>query len=233
MRLRLNPFWFLVRLVGLFLLTYLLWRPLAPVYTNVLFEASRVGVWLSEFSLDPEWSHGTTLLRTPRHPTGIFYKHEKFDSFPTPLPPQGIPAEWIMANLVLLIPLMLATPAPTWKARLLRLGLAIGIALVVQVVDVVIAIKAFYSSLFTMRWGPFWQQLYGLLDAFVQGFDTQLFPFVIWAGIHFRELVELRGDAESPEEPAPASQVGDEEPRAKPAKEKTRAERRRKERGRK
>ena len=56
MRLRLNPFWFLLRLVALFLLTYFLWRPIAPAYTTVLFQASRAGVWLSEFSFDPEWS---------------------------------------------------------------------------------------------------------------------------------------------------------------------------------
>ncbi len=196
MRLKINPWGFLLRLIALFLLTYMVWKPLAPYYTNVLFHASRAGVWLSEFSFDPVWSHGTTLLRHERHPTGIFYKHRNFDSFePTPLDPQGIPAEWIMANLVLLIPLMLATPAPTWLARFGRLALAMGIALVVQVADVVIAIKSFYSSAFAGQWSAFSQQLYGLLDAFVQGFDTQLFPFVIWAGIHFRELVALGNDA--------------------------------------
>ncbi len=222
MRLRINPFWFLLRLVGLFLLTYWLWRPVAPVYTEVLFQASRAGVWLSEFSFDPEWSHGTTLLQDPAHPTGIFFKHRQFDALPSPLPPQGIPAEWVMANLVLLIPLMLATPAPTWAARFGRLALALGIALVVQVADVVIAIKAVYSRVFTGHWGPYWQQTYGLLDSFVQGFDTQLFPFVIWAGIHFRELLDLRGDGEA-EIATPA--------KAPKAAQPSRAERRRKERG--
>ena len=200
MRLRINPFWFLLRLVALFLLTYFLWKPIAPHYTNVPFHAARAGVWLTEFSLDPAWSHGTTLLRSPAHPTGIFYKHRNFDALPTPLPPQGIPAEWVMANLVLLIPLMLATPAPSWIARFARLALALAIALVVQVTDIVITIKAFYASVFTGRWGAFAQQFYGLLDAFVQGFDAQLFPFVIWAGIHFRELLQLRGNVD----PAPA-----------------------------
>ncbi len=191
MRLEINPFWFLLKLVALFLLTYLLWKPVAPYYTELLFQASRVGVWLSEFSFDEQWSHGTTLLQTPRHPTGIFFKHENFDKFPTPLPPQGIPAEWVMANLVLLIPLMLATPETSWRKRFTRLALALGIALVVQVLDIVITIKAFYASVFTGHWGAFSQQLYGLLDSFVQGFDTQLFPFAIWAGIHFSDLMDL------------------------------------------
>lgn len=218
-----NPFWFLLRLVALFLLTYLLWKPIAPYYTELLFQASRVGVWLSEFSFDPEWSHGTTLLRSPRHPTGIFYEHPQFARLPTPMPPQGIPAEWVMANLVLLVPLMLATPAPTWRKRFTRLALALAIALVVQVADIIIAIKAFYSSVFTEHWGDFLRQVYGMLDAFVQGFDTQLFPFVIWAGIHFRQLLELApGRAPAPER---------QERRARSKSEPTRAERRRKERG--
>lgn len=222
---RVNPFWFLLRLVGLFLLTYFLWKPIAPYYTQVLFQASRAGVWLSEFSTDPEWRHGTTLMRSPQHPTGIFFKHEQFDKQPSRIPPQGIPAEWVMANLVLLIPLMLATPAPSWRARFGRLALALVIALVVQVGDVVIAIKAFYASVFPQRWGWFSRELYGLLDAFVQGFDTQLFPFVIWAGIHFRELMRLgpvdeaSAEPELPAKKTPAVSVP------------TRAERRRRERG--
>lgn len=224
MRLRIDPLRFLLRLVALFLLTYFLWKPIAPFYTNVLFHASRAGIWLTEFSFDPAWRHGTTLLRSPAHPTGIFYKHRNFDAMPAPLPPQGIPAEWVMANLVLLIPLMLATPAPTWKARFGRLALALVIALIVQVADIVITIKAFYSSVFTGRWGPFAQQLYALLDAFVQGFDAQLFPFVIWAGIHFRELVATGGAPSPP--PAAAVPAGTKQ-KATPR----RAERRRRGRG--
>lgn len=218
MRPRIDPLWFLLRLVALFLLTYLLWKPLAPHYTNVLFHAARAGVWLTEFSFDPTWRHGTTLLRSPAHPTGIFFKHRNFDALPSKLPPQGIPAEWVMANLVLLIPLMLATPAPTWKARAARLALALAIALSVQVADIVITIKAFYSQVFAGHWGAFAQQLYGLLDAFVQGFDAQLFPFVIWAGIHFRELLQMRRGGE-PVAAAAAAQTA------------SRAERRRRGRG--
>ena len=152
--------------------------------------------------MDPVWSHGTTLMRHERHATGIFFKHRNFDAFSPPLDPQGIPAEWVMANLVLLIPLMLATPAPTWAARFGRLGMAFLIALCVQVADIVVAIKSFYSSAFAGQWSWISQQVYGLLDAFVQGFDTQLFPFMIWAGIHFRELLSLAGgDNESTEVP--------------------------------
>jgi hypothetical protein len=189
MRLRINPWTFLLRLVVLFLLTFLLWKPAAPYYAKFLFQASRAGVWLSELSFDPQWSHGTTLMKRPEIPTGIFYRHVLFDAFRPPLQPQGIPAEWVMANLVLLLPLMLATPAASWRQRFARLALALGLAVVVQVADVVITIKAFYASVFTGAWSDTAASFYGLLNAFVQGYDTQLFPVVIWAGIHFTDLV--------------------------------------------
>lgn len=124
--------------------------------------------------------------------TGIFYYHRNFKSFVPPLMPQGIPAEWVMANLVLLIPLMLATPAPTWGARFGRLALALAIALVLQVIDVVVGIKAFYASTFRGYWSPWLARGYQFLDAFFQSWDTQLFPFAIWAGIHLRWLMSLR-----------------------------------------
>src|SRR5207302_1180065 len=76
-----------------------------------------------------------------------------------------------------------------------RFGLAMVIAVIVQVLDISITVKAFYSVELgdwsyhyysdSARW------LYQLGDAFTQGMDTQLFPFVIWAGIHFRQLVQL------------------------------------------
>ncbi len=121
--------------------------------------------------------------------TGIFYSHRNFAAFQTPIPPQGIPAEWVMANLLLLIPLMLATPAPSWRARFGRLALAAAIAVLLQVADMVVNIKSFYASTFRGYWSPFAAQSYQFLDVFFQSYDTQLFPFAIWAGIHFRQLL--------------------------------------------
>jgi len=225
MRLRINPWSFLLRLVALFLLTFLLWTPFAPYYTKFLYQIARAGVWLSEFSTDPLWSHATSLLRRPEIPNGIFFAHPLFSAFHPPLDPQGIPADWVMANLVLLIPLMLATPAASWKQRFTRLAVALVIAAVVQVLDIIVTIKAFYSSVFTGAWSTTSAQFYGLLNAFVQGYDTQLFPFVIWAGIHFRDLVSFRDQSSA--ETASAERA---ESAAKPAANATgqsRAERRR------
>jgi hypothetical protein len=231
MRLRINPWSFLLRLVALFLLTFFLWKPAAPYYTRFLFHVARAGVWLSELSTDPQWSHGTTLLTRPEIPNGIFFTHRLFGAFQPPLGPQGIPADWVMANLVLLLPLMLATPAATWRLRFQRLAIALVIAVAVQVVDMIVTIKAFYASVFTGAWSATAAELYGLLNAFVQGYDTQLFPFVIWAGIHFRELVSFPVPA-APSAAAPSgtSAAASKKSAATP---KNRAERRRAERGKK
>jgi hypothetical protein len=208
---RIRPLRFLLLLVAGLVVTYLAWKPLAPAYAQVLLRATRVGVWLTEFSSDPAWRHPTALfIDAQRSPTGIFYLQTHLGlTAPPPdgtpildwlqanpsalrMAPQGIPAEWVMANLVLLIPLMLATPAPSWGVKARRLALALAIALALQVFDVVVSIKAAYATAFAGAFSPFMTRLYQFLDAFVQSWDTQLFPFVIWAGIHFRQLLPAR-----------------------------------------
>jgi hypothetical protein len=211
MLLGVKPLVFLVRLLVFFALTYLLWEPFAPVYTRVLAVLAQVGVSATELVGGAATRGATTVVARGE---GIFFTHKMF---PGAHPP-GIPADWVQANMVLLIPLMLATPAPSLKVRAIRLLLALGAALLLQVIGLVITIKSTWAS----QLGAFsaqhytWLQrkLYNFLDAFFQAFDTQLFPFVIWAGIHFRQLLALR-----PRRPAPS-----EAPR-KPAV--SRAERRR------
>ena len=58
-----------------------------------------------------------------------------------------------------------------------------------QVFDVVVGIKSFYASTFPGVFKSFASEVYQFLDAFVQSWDTQLFPFAIWAGINFRQLL--------------------------------------------
>jgi hypothetical protein len=188
MRLRTNPIVFVLKLVVFLVLTYLVWERVAPYYLRVLVPATRAGVWLSELSFDPLWRTGTTILTKG---TGIYYAHRNFAAFTPPLEPQGIPGDWIMANVVLLVALMLATPEPTWRARVGRFVLAIVLVLVLQVVDIVVAIKVAYTGIFYGYWSAWLRKTYQFVDAFFQSFDTQLFPFAIWAGIHFRELIWL------------------------------------------
>lgn len=201
MRLPTRALPFLARLLAFFTLTCLAWwlTPLPSFYAQVLIRATRIGLWLTEFSFDSTWSHGTTVMLDG---TNVFYAHRLFARFSPPLDPQGIPAEWVMANLVLLVPLMLATPAPSWGARFGRLGLAVALALAVQVADLLVTIKLFYASNLPGYGGQWRAWTYALLDAFVQGYDAQLFPFVIWAGIHFPSLIR---HADAPEPPAATS----------------------------
>jgi hypothetical protein len=226
---RIRPLRFLLLLVVGLVITYQAWKPLAPAYAQVLLRATRVGLWLTEFSTDPNWSHPTALFIDAQHnPTGIFYLQTKL-GLATPPPadqplldwlksnpsalrmaPQGIPAEWVMANLVLLIPLMLATPAPSWGVKAKRLGLALAIALGLQVFDVIVSIKASYATAFPGAFNAVMTRVYQFFDAFVQSWDTQLFPFVIWAGIHFRQILpeRLLAPAAAPARAAAAATSG-------------------------
>jgi hypothetical protein len=211
MKIRALPFF--LRLIPLFFLTYYLWAFVEPFYmTRVFVPAVRGGLWLSEVSTDPMWRGGTTVIGPRELPpevrdrlgkeaeTALYFEHRLFSAFRPPLEPQGIPAEWIIGNLVLLVPLMLATPAPTWLARFRRLGLALLLALLLHVADVVVHIKATYATtIFPGQWNAVSRLGFQFLDSFFQGFDTQLFPFAIWAGIHFRELIATAKPETAPE----------------------------------
>jgi hypothetical protein len=180
MRLGIKPVVFLLRLLVVFVFTYLLWTPLAPAYAQVLGTMTRWFLHLTEFSSDPNWHQATEMWVQG---TAIFYRHRM-----VAMPPQGIPAEWVQANLVLLIPLMLATPVQSYRQRFGRLGLALAIALLLQVLDIAVTVKAFYASQIG-GYSDFVRRLYQFGDSFAQSMDTQLFPFAIWAGIHFNQLL--------------------------------------------
>ncbi len=186
MPLGVKPIVFLARLLFFFALTYFLWEYVAPFYTRLLAAMAQVAMRATELFGPPPTRAATTVFAQGR---GIFFVHRMFPH----LHPPGIPADWVQANMVLLIPLMLATPAPTWRARFVRLGIAVGVAMALQVIGLVVAIKStwawqlggfsfeFYSN--TQR------TIYQFTDAFFESFDTQLFPVVIWAGVHFRQLI--------------------------------------------
>jgi len=184
MRLGIKPQVFLARLLLAFAATYALWIPIAPTYTQVLATLTRATVNLSEV-VSGERSRTVMFVReTDSGQSAIYYRHGRFPQLES-----GIAAEWVQANLVLLIPLMLAVPAATYGLRIRRLAIALLLAIVLQVLDITVTVKAFYASYPPAGYGVLSRRLYQFGDAFVQAFDTQLFPFVIWAGIHFRQLL--------------------------------------------
>jgi len=185
MRLGVRPGVFLARLLLFFLLTYVLWRPLEPAYTQLLATLTGGFLHLTEISSDPNFNQVTDMhvRETAEGRQAIFYQHRRF-----PAVQSGIPAEWVQANLVLLIPLMLATPARTYRQKVGRLVLALGIAIPLQVLDIAVTVKALYASEIP-GYSGFARRLYQFGDAFAESMDTQLFPFAIWAGIHFNQLL--------------------------------------------
>ncbi len=194
MRLGVKPGIFLLRLLVFFFATYVLWKPLAPSYTYVLASLTRGFLHLTERLTDPQGPVTVMEVReTSEGRPAIFFAHRLFPDVQS-----GIPSEWVQANLVLLIPLMLATPAATIRQRVGRLALALGIALALQVLDLAVTVKALYASYPPTGYGAAARWLYQFGDAFAQSMDTQLFPFAIWAGIHFRQLL---GRAQPPPPP--------------------------------
>lgn len=185
MRLGVRPGIFLLRLLLFFFATYVLWKPVAPSYTYVLATLTRGFLHLTERVADP---HGPVTVMEVRETSegrpAIFFAHRVF-----PEVQSGIPSEWVQANLVLLIPLMLATPAATIRQRLGRLALALALALALQVLDLSVTVKALYASYPPTGYGSLARWWYQFGDTFAQSMDTQLFPFAIWAGIHFRQLL--------------------------------------------
>ncbi len=203
MRLGIRPVAFLVRLLVIFFLTYAFWEPFAPVYTQLLAACTRAFLHLTEMSRDPNLNQVTQMWVQG---TAIFYMHRLF---PMPNPP-GVPAEWVQANLVLLIPLMLATPARTYAQRFGRLAVALSVALLLQVLDIAVTVKSFYASQLggysLTYYSDFARWLYQFGDAFAESMDTQLFPFAIWAGIHLNQLLGRGAPPASPAAAGPAAE---------------------------
>ena len=201
MRLGVRPAVFLGRLVVFFFLTYFLFAPLGGAYAYLLAMLTQAFLHLTEISTDPNLNQVTHMWARG---TDIFYLNRLFPM----VHPPGIPAEWVQANLVLLIPLMLATPARSYTQRFVRLGVALAVALALQVLDIAVTVKSFYASQLggysQMYYSSTLRRLYQFGDAFAESMDTQLFPFVIWAGIHFRQLLG-RGTLASP--PTPVATV--------------------------
>lgn len=195
MRLGVEPHVFLGRVVVLFILAYVVFKPIAPAHTQLLGWLTQGLLNVVETSSDPNL-HRVSEVRVDGG--GIVYRNRLFPE----VQPPPIPADWVQANLVLLIPLMLATPAATWRRKGARLALALAIAVGLQVVGVALTIKAFQA--FDLEaysyhyYGDLERSIYGFADAFAQSMDTQLFPVVIWAGIHFRQLFRFPVEVAKP-----------------------------------
>lgn len=202
MLLGVRPIVFLARLLFFFALVYVLWEPFAPAYTKLLGVLTQVVVSATELFGSSATRGATTVIARGN---GIFFLHRLFPQLEAP----GIPGDWVQANMVLLLPLMLATPAPTLKARAGRLALAIAVAMGLQVLGLVVTIKTTWASdlgrFSVIHYGWLQRKVYQFTDAFFQSFDTQLFPVAIWAGIHLRQLMATV----RPAQPAAARAGGD------------------------
>lgn len=176
MRLPVDPWRFLGRLIIWFAGCFLVWLWLGPGYTRFLAVPGEIAISLADRPTQV-WADGTTLYFWPR---GV----------PLPERPPAIAAEWIQANTILLFALMAATPAETWKRKLHRLSLAFLLVWAWQMFDITLAIKFGYATQIDPRaYSEGARYTYALATNVAMYLDTQVVPFMIWAGIHFRELL--------------------------------------------
>jgi|DewCreStandDraft_5_1066085.scaffolds.fasta_scaffold08104_4 hypothetical protein len=173
-----KPLRFLGRLLAWFVGLFALWLVVGPWYTSMLSVCAELVVSVVDRPTHV-WSTGTTIQFWPR-------------GFTVPSQPPSIAAEWIQANTILLLALMLATPAATWQQKFRRLGVAYGLVLIWQVLDVCLAIEYGYATQIDPRaYTEGTRYALALTTNLAMYVDTQVVPFMIWAGIHFRQLLAL------------------------------------------
>ncbi len=176
MRIPLDAGRFLARLSLWFVACFLVWLWLGPLYTRLLAVGAEVAAGVFDRPT-AVWSEGTTLFFWPR---GV----------PLPNRAPAIAAEWIQANTILLLALMAATPARSRSLKAKRFATAFGLVLAWQVFDVFLAIKFGYATqIDPPAYSERARYFYAFATNFAMYVDTQVVPFVIWAGIHFRELL--------------------------------------------
>lgn len=176
MSLGVEPLWFFARLLLWFVVLFAVWLFVGPWYTSVLAVLVELVVSLVDRPTHL-WSVGTTIQFWPR-------------GFAVPAQPPSIAAEWIQANTILLMALMAATPAADWHQKLRRLAMALALVLCWQILDVTLAIEFGYATRVDPRaysdTARYWLAAATNLAMYV---DTQVVPFMIWAGLHFQELL--------------------------------------------
>ena len=204
MLLGVKPGVFCARLLAFLVLAYVLWIPVAPLYTQGLAAVTRVFLHLTEIGSGSPYGYVTQMAVRPTMEgrPGIFFQHALY-----PEVRDGIPPEWVQANLVLLIPLMLAVPAVSYRQRFVRLGWAVGLTVLLQVLDITVTVKYVYATTppAGFAYSDLAREIYGFTAAFAQGMDTQLFPFVIWAGIHFNQLLRRERTPKAPSTSPPTT----------------------------
>ncbi|GIW45557.1 MAG: hypothetical protein KatS3mg077_2839 [Candidatus Binatia bacterium] len=176
MSLAVDPLRFLGQLLLSFVALFFVWLFVGPWYTSFLAVLAELAVSIADRPT-AVWSAGTALFFWPR-------------GLALPPQPPTIAGEWIQANTILLLALMIATPAATWEKKGKRLALAFALVLLWQVTELVLAIQFGYATqVDPQAYSARARYRLALLTNLAMYVDTQVVPFMIWAGIHFRELL--------------------------------------------
>ncbi len=116
-----------------------------------------------------------------------------------------ISASLISSNVPLTLALILATPGLTLRRRFRYLALSCAVLFLTHVFNIVVEIRTYYMTWYAaalnMRFGYADAAITRWFFILFQHFRAQLFPFLIWAVVCYREVLAKF----VPETPAPTS----------------------------
>ena len=129
-----------------------------------------------------------TVLTTERNKIWVIRDDYEKD-FPIPY----IIGHWIHHNTIILLSLMLATSGIGFFQKTKRLSLAWILLFFSHVVFLLVEIKCLYAMQFgkwsRIHYSNFQVYFYYWWKKFIGVVGSQSFPFVIWAGLNFRDIL--------------------------------------------
>jgi hypothetical protein len=107
--------------------------------------------------------------------------------------PPAVSASLISANVPLTFALILATPGITLRRRLRYLALSCAVLFLTHVFNIVVEARTcymfWYRNILNVRFGAVDSVVTQWLYVLFQHFRAQLFPFLIWAVMCYREIL--------------------------------------------
>ena len=173
---------FLIRLIFFFLLFYVLWYFLSPVYNHILATPSVLILKLSEIG----GKHITNSMQVQgKH---IFVHHVVSEKNPDLT--VRIKSRVLHFDMVLLFALIWAVPHISWKKRFKIFLLGFAIIFVLHLFKIFVFVKREYSLHITVGgvsyWSPFQQKAYHYLGDFIVLVVNQIFPILIWSLLYVK-----------------------------------------------
>jgi hypothetical protein len=173
---------FLIRLVFFFLLFYVLWYFLSPVYNHILAVPSTAVLKLSEIG-------GKRITYSMQAEGRYIFVHHAA-SVKNPDLTVRIRSRVLHFDMVLLFALIWAVPNIHWKKRMRIFLLGFAILFGLHLFKIFVFVKREYSMNIRVDgvpyWSPFQTRAYYYLGDFIVLVANQIFPILIWSLLYVK-----------------------------------------------